>query len=181
MKSITFITWNQKKADYLAKYLWIEVLHEKIDLDEIQSLELEEIVEHKVKQAYEKIKKPVIVEDASLEFTALGRLPGPFIKFFFEEMWLEKICTLLWDMDRGAISRTIYGYYDGEQLELFKGEHPGLIAKSPRGDNGYGWDRIFEPTGYNWLTRAELSEDDHRKNYLQIKPLEKVREFLMGK
>ncbi len=49
-------------------------------------------------------------------------------------------------MDRGAISRTVYGYYDGTQLELFKGAHPGLIAMSPRGDNGYGWDRIFEPT-----------------------------------
>ena len=179
MQSITFITGNQKKADYLARYLGFPVEHIKLDLEEIQSMELQEIVEHKVKQAYEKIKKPVIVEDASLEFTALGKLPGPFIKFFIEEMWLEKICTLLWDMDRGAISRTIYGYYDGEQLEFFEWEHPGLFAKSPRWENGYGWDKIFEPIGYNWLTRAELGEDDHRKNYLQIKPLEKVRDFLM--
>ena len=86
MQSITFITGNQKKADYLARYLGFPIEHIKLDLDEIQSLELQEIVEHKVKQAYAKIKKPVIVEDASLEFTALGRLPGPFIKFFFEEM-----------------------------------------------------------------------------------------------
>lgn len=181
MQPITFITGNQKKADYLARYLGFPIEHIKLDLDEIQSLDLDEIVEHKVKQAYEKIKKPVLVEDASLEFIALGRLPGPFIKFFFEEMWLDKICTLLWDMDRGAISRTVYGYYDGTQLELFEGAHPGVITKSPRGDNGYGWDRIFEPAGYNWLTRAELDEEDHRKNYLQIKPLEKVREFLMSR
>ena len=53
----------------------MEVLHEKIDLDEIQSLDLREIVEHKVRQAYEKIKKPVLVEDTSLRFEALGKLP----------------------------------------------------------------------------------------------------------
>ena len=75
MHSITFITGNQKKADYLAKYLGLEVLHEKVDLDELQSLDLREIVEHKVRQAYEKVGKPVIVEDVSLTFTALGRLP----------------------------------------------------------------------------------------------------------
>ncbi len=55
MQSITFITGNQKKADYLAKYLGFPIEHQKIDLDEIQSLDLREIVEHKVKQAYEKV------------------------------------------------------------------------------------------------------------------------------
>jgi inosine/xanthosine triphosphate pyrophosphatase family protein len=75
MQSITFITGNQKKADYLAQYLGIEVQHEKLDLDEIQSLDLREVVEHKVRQAYEMVKKPVLVEDTSLTFVALGKLP----------------------------------------------------------------------------------------------------------
>lgn len=178
MQRITFITGNQHKADYLEKYLGFSVGHIKLDLNEIQSLDLNEIVEHKVKEAYAKIKKPVLVEDASLEFSALGRLPGPFIKFFIEEMGLEKICSMLWNLDRSAISRTVYGYYDGIRLELFEASHPGMIAKNPRGKNGYGWDQIFEPTGYRWLTRAELNEVDHQKNYLQIKPFEKVRDFL---
>lgn len=51
------------------------MLHEKIDLDEIQSLDLREIVEHKVRQAFEKTGKPVLVEDTSLRFEALGNLP----------------------------------------------------------------------------------------------------------
>jgi len=46
-------------------------MHEKIDLEEIQSLDLREIVEHKVRQAYDVVKKPVLVEDTSLRFTAL--------------------------------------------------------------------------------------------------------------
>ncbi len=66
MAHITFITGNQNKADYLSKFLDISLAHCKIDLDEIQSLSLSEIVEHKVKQAYSIIKKPVLVEDTSL-------------------------------------------------------------------------------------------------------------------
>jgi len=61
----------------------------KIDLDELQSLDLRVIVEHKVRQAYEKVGGPVLVEDVSLEFLALGRIPGPFIKFFEQEIGLE--------------------------------------------------------------------------------------------
>lgn len=71
MQSITFITGNQKKADSLIKFLGLPILHQKIELEELQSLDLKVIVEHKVKQAYEKIGKPVLVEDVSLEFTAL--------------------------------------------------------------------------------------------------------------
>jgi inosine/xanthosine triphosphate pyrophosphatase family protein len=38
MNEITFITGNQGKADFLAKHLGVEVGHQKLDLDEIQSL-----------------------------------------------------------------------------------------------------------------------------------------------
>lgn len=92
MPKITFITGNPKKAEYLEKYLGFPIEHIKLDLDELQSLDLYEIVEHKVRQAYAKIGKPVLVEDASLEFSAFGRLPGTFIKFFLEEMSEETIC-----------------------------------------------------------------------------------------
>ena len=55
----------------MEKYLDFEVQHKKIDLDEIQSMSLEEIVEHKVKQAYDVVKGPVLVEDVALEFEGL--------------------------------------------------------------------------------------------------------------
>ncbi len=75
MKKVTFITGNQAKADYLESFLGFPIDHVKVDLDELQSLDLEKIVEHKVKQAYAEIGKPVVVEDVSLEFEALGKLP----------------------------------------------------------------------------------------------------------
>ncbi|HXH26663.1 MAG TPA: non-canonical purine NTP pyrophosphatase [Candidatus Acidoferrum sp.] len=175
--SITFITGNQSKADYLAKYLGFEVEHHKLDLDELQSLDLKQIVEHKVRQAYEKLHAPVIVEDVSLEFTAFGRLPGPFIKFFLWEMSSQQICSLLDDKRREAVGRCMFGYFDGAVLKLLEGELHGKIANQPAGNNGFGWDDIFIPDGYD-VTRAQLDEEDYRKVYLQIRPLTALKTFL---
>lgn len=177
MKHITFITGSQNKADYLAKYLGFPVEHRKLDLDELQSLDLKEIVTHKVKQAYQQVKAPVIVEDVSLEFTALGRLPGTFIKFFLNEMSFETLCSLLDGKGRKAVARCVFGYYDGENLELFEGSLNGEIPMKPEGENGFGWDQVFIPEGYA-VTRASLNEEDDRKTYIQIKPFQQLKEFL---
>ena len=177
---ITFITGNQKKAEYLAKYLGFPVEHKKFDLDEIQSLDLREIVEHKVRQAYAQIKGPVIVEDVSLEFAALSALPGPFIRFFIEKVPLETICSLVDGKTRQATARCVFGYYDGEEIKFFEGKLDGEIAKTPTGENGFGWDKIFIPEGYT-VTRASLSEEDDRKTYLQLKPFAALKEFLQNK
>lgn len=180
MANITFITGNQNKADYLAKYLGHPVDHVKLDLDEIQSLDLKEIVEHKVRQAYDKIKKPVIVEDVALEFAALGGLPGPFIKFFVEKVPFESICSMINGNSRKATARCVFGYFDGKDVELFEGSLEGEIAEAPSGNNGYGWDKIFIPQGYE-VTRASLGEEEDQKTYLQIKPFAKLKEYLESK
>ncbi|HEY4518230.1 MAG TPA: non-canonical purine NTP pyrophosphatase [Candidatus Paceibacterota bacterium] len=176
---VTFITGNQKKADYLAKYLGHPVKHLKLDLDEIQSLDLREIVEHKVRQAYDKIKAPVIVEDVSLEFEALGGLPGPFIRFFVDNMPFETMCEMINGKSRRATAKATMGYYDGQTLKLFEGGLGGEIALKPSADNGFDWDRIFIPDGYK-VTRAELSEEDDQKTYLLIKPFAALKEFLIN-
>jgi len=178
MKEAVFITGNQKKADYLSKYLGHPVEHIKVDLDEIQSLDLKEVVRHKVLQAYEQVKKPVLVEDVALEFRALGRLPGTFIRWFIEELSFEQICTLLDGKDRSATARCVFGYYDGTEERYFEGSLNGSIPQKPAGGGGYGWDSIFIPEGYE-KTRAELSEEDDRITYLKIKPFGQVKEFLL--
>ena len=177
MNTITFITGNQSKADYLAKYLGFPVTHVKLDLDEIQSLDLKKIVEHKVRQAYEEVQGPVLVEDVSLEFEALGGLPGPFIRFFVEEVPFETICSMIHGKTRKATARCVFGYYDGQRMELFEGSLKGEIAEMPAGEKGFGWDRIFIPEGYT-CTRAELSEEDDQKTYRQIKPFAALKTFL---
>ena len=52
MKTPIFISGNQNKIDYLSKTLGLNLPHQKIDLDEIQSADPKVVIEHKVKQAY---------------------------------------------------------------------------------------------------------------------------------
>ena len=68
MNKLTFITGNAGKAKYLSDYFHLQVDHVKLNLPEIQSLSLKEVVEDKAKRAYEIVKSPVIVEDVSMIF-----------------------------------------------------------------------------------------------------------------
>ncbi len=141
-------------------------------------MDLRQIVEHKVKQAYNTINGPVLVEDVSLEFEELNGLPGPFIKFFVDNVPFEKICNLVKE-NRKATARCVFGYFDGKKLELIEGKLDGEISLTPRGENGYGWDKLFIPKGYD-ITRAEMNEEDNHKTYLLSKPIDKVRDFLLS-
>lgn len=175
-----FITGNAGKAKYLAKYLGVELEHIKLDIDEIQSLDLKEVVHHKVREAYKKVGKPVLVEDVSLEICSMGRLPGPLIKWFLEELSSEQIAQLADGGDRRAIGRCMFGYYDGENEHYIEGELHGTIAKEPSGGNGFGWDGVFIPDGYD-VTRAELTEEEYEKVYRLIRPLDNLKAFLQQK
>ena len=179
--NVTFITGNQHKAEYLEKLLGLQINHQKVELDELQSLDLHEIVEHKVRQAYEIVKKPVLVEDVSLEFSELGKVPGPFIKCFLNSSGEEACCRMLDGFDdRTATIRCTFGYYDGRKVELFDSAMPGTISTVPKGDNGYGFDRIFICDGYD-ITRAEMTSDENEQTYRDLmKPIILVRSFLSG-
>lgn len=81
--------------------------------------------------------------------------------------------------DRSAYGSVIYGYFDGNNLRFFEGRLNGTIAEHPRGDGGYGWDRIFIPDGYNNLTRAELSAQDDIETYNKLRDTKGLLDFLM--
>jgi len=164
--SVTFITGNQDKADFLARSLGVKLTHKKIELDELQSFSLREITEHKARQAYAAIKGPVLVEDVALTCHALGRLPGTFIKWFLHELSLQQICDLLPDDNRVATAAVCYCLFDGSTLKFFDGEVSGMITTAPRGDNGFGFDPIFIPTGQS-QTYGEMSDAGIRRYSLR--------------
>ena len=179
MKTPLFITGNQSKADYLSRQLGFDIPHRKLDLDEIQSTDLHEIVKHKLIQAYEECKQPVLVEDVSLEFNALNGLPGPYIKWFVDQAGAEQCCRMLDGFsDRSATIKCTFGYYDGNTMEFFDSALPGAIAETPRGENGFGFDTFFINEGYE-ITRAEMSQEENERTYADLmKPFALVREFL---
>jgi inosine/xanthosine triphosphate pyrophosphatase family protein len=78
MNYITLVTGNPHKLAELREVFppTIELKSMKLDLDEIQTLDLHEIVRHKLHQAYEIVNSPVIIEDVSAELGALNGLPG---------------------------------------------------------------------------------------------------------
>lgn len=182
MKQPIFVTGNQHKADHLAKLLNVPLKHQKIDVDEVQSSHVEEVAIHKAKQAYSIVKEPVLIEDVALQFVGLDGLPGPFIKFFIQmDDGLEKLCRIADILaTRQAVGECVYAYYDGAHLELFHGRLDGVIADTPKGENGFGWDKIFCPEGYDGRTRAELTDEEYDAVYRVIKPIDKVRVFLQA-
>ncbi|MBP7857800.1 MAG: non-canonical purine NTP pyrophosphatase [Candidatus Saccharimonadales bacterium] len=179
MQAVTFISGNAHKAAYLQRQLGIPVAHNAVALDEIQSLDLQEIVAHKLKEAFSVVKSPVLAEDVSLGFYALGGLPGPYIKWFIENAGTAACCKMLGGFpDRSALITCMYGYYDGTEMQFFASEMKGTISEKPRGNNGFGFDSIFIMDGFS-KTRAELPQKDIEKSYAeQMKPFAAVRDFL---
>jgi non-canonical purine NTP pyrophosphatase (RdgB/HAM1 family) len=178
MKELVFITGNQHKADYLAKWLGLPVEHQKIDLDEIQSLDSHEVAEHKVRQAYQQVQKPVLIEDVAMTFTAMGRLPGTLIKWFLGELKVDGLCRLADGLaTREAVVSITYALFDGSQTHYFEASVTGKIAPEPRGALGFGWNAIFIPNGtdktYAEMTDEELNPFSHRS-----KAIEKLRDYL---
>jgi len=178
MKKIVFITSHPKKAEEISWHLGHPVTHHKLDLPEIQSLDPHEVVRVKAEEAYRRLRCPVLVEDYSLRFEALGTLPGPLIKWFLQELQVEGICRLLDNYDsRTAYALDLFAYCDEDGLHIFDGIMKGTIASSIRGKTGYGTDSIFIPDGQD-KTWGEMNKDEQINYSLRRIGLKKLEEFL---
>lgn len=179
--NVVFISSNQHKADYLAKWLGRPIAHHKLDIEEVQSLDLRTVTEHKARQAYERLQQPVLVEDVALTFTAMGRLPGTFIKWFLEELDNDGLCALADGLvHRGAMVAICYALYDGAHIEYFEHRVEGRIAPSPRGTHGFGWNPIFIPEGSD-KTYAEMTDSELRLFSFRAPAVDKLAAYLHGK
>lgn len=176
--SITFVTGNQKKVEWMQKFLTVPLEHAKVDLPELQSLDIREVVTHKAQEAYRQLQRPIIVEDTALVFLAFGQLPGPLVKWFLTQIGNEGMCRMLHgETDRRGVAQVCYAIYDGEHMELFYNERTGIIPEEPRGDLGFGWDPIFIPDGQP-KTWGEMTEAEQRATLLRRPPLEKIQAYL---
>jgi non-canonical purine NTP pyrophosphatase (RdgB/HAM1 family) len=180
MPNVVFVTGNPNKAKYFSELVGMPIEHHSAETEEIQSLDLVKIAKHKAKDAYAQLKRPVLVEDTGLVIQSLGNLPGPFIKWFIEEIGVKQICRLA-DMDknRSAEASDTFVYYDGKEFKHFVGSMKGSISEKPKGIGGYDWDRIFIPSG-NDRTLAEMEFEEYKKFHLKIKPVIQIRDFLQS-
>ena len=147
-----------------------------MQLEEVQSLNIKEVLRYKAIEAYRLVNKPVLVEDTSLTFTALGKLPGTFIKWF-ETLGNESLCRLLDAYnDRSAIYTIGFAMNDGKEVKTITVSSRGSIALHPQGV-GYGWNTIFMYQGLQ-STIAELTEEEKQRYSTRMKAIKKLEELL---
>lgn len=180
------MTGNAAKADYLKRFCDYPFDHHAVDLPEIQSLDLQEIVEAKAKTAHAILKKPVLVEDVSLVFNALGSLPGPLIKWFLKTLGNAGMAQLVSKYkDRSAVASVCYCLYDGKTAKFFRGSANGRIASEPKGDPKFGWNPIFIPDGQadekNPKTWAQMTDQEIETTAMRTKPLKDLKKYLNSK
>lgn len=175
MKRITFITGNKNKLKEFQSVMGEEFLidHKALDLPELQG-EVIDVAKEKAKAASALVEGPILIEDTSLSFNALGGLPGPYIKWFLSKLGLDGLNQMLVGFeDHSAIARCIFVYCAGagHEAQLCIGETKGKIVP-PRGSTAFGWDAVFEEesTGltYGEMTLAQKNLVSHRSRALTI-------------
>ena len=175
---LLFVTSNAGKAREVAAILGTSVERLDLDLPEIQALDVTEVARHKAQAAFERVGRPVIVEDTGLSLDALGGLPGALVRWFLGTIGPAGICALIpADADRGAVARTAVAYGDGGEVEVFVGETRGSIVAAPAGAGGFGWDPIFRPDGAAG-TFAEMDAAEKDAYSMRRRALEGLRERL---
>ena len=176
--NVHFVTSNPNKFRELSKQLELNLSRIDLDLQEIQTTDLHELVKFKLRLAYEHVQSPVIVEDTSLYFEAWNKLPGPLVKFFLKNIGLSGMVRALDEFsNNSATAACCLGFTkDGEIMHLFEGKVKGNIVE-PRGSQHFGWDAIFLPVGYH-RTFGEMSSQEKHQISPRGTAAKKFKDFL---
>ena len=159
----TFITSNKNKWEEVCKILNFKIPFKDLEIKEVQSLDLMEVLKEKAKEAYKIIKCPVVVEDVSLILKGYNNFPGPLVKWVIKSSGAEgiiKLCKGSKKFDAVAICGVCA--YDGKKFHYFEGKVQGKISKKIKGQNGFGWDPVFIPEGKR-KTFAEMKTEEKNK------------------
>jgi XTP/dITP diphosphohydrolase len=147
--------------------------------------ELEGNAIFKARYVYNLLHRPVFADDTGLEVEALGGEPGVKSARYAGESKssdanIEKLLSRLADTDdRRARFRTVIALVIDENEFLFEGVVRGEIIRERRGREGFGYDPVFIPEGYN-TTFAEMPLDEKNKISHRARAFEKLKEFLYG-
>ena len=195
MKRIVFATNNQHKLDEIRQILGNDFhilsladigCHEEIpeDHDTLQENALQKaqyIVDHYHVSCF--------ADDTGLEVDALGGEPGVHSARYAEgtdhdsEANMRKLLLKLGNNNnRRARFRTVIALLLEEngkwREEIFDGIVEGHIAREKKGNEGFGYDPIFVPDGYD-LSFAELGMDVKNTISHRARAVRKLADFLL--
>lgn len=157
IRPFVLVTGNRGKLAEARLLLGTDLEAAEVDLPEIQSLSYLEIVKAKADEAWRRLGRPLVVEEAGLDLTALNGFPGPLVKWMLEAVGAEGLAQTAHALgDTRAAARCFLLYKDADQEILAEGRTDGHLTLFGRGSHGFGWDPVFVPEGSRH-TFAELS------------------------
>ena len=195
-KEIVFATNNEHKLSEIRSILGEEFevkslndigCHEEIpeDFDT-----LEDNAAQKAHYIFDKYHVDCFADDTGLEVEALNGEPGVHSARYAEgtdhdsEANMDKLLQKLDGQDnRNARFRTVIALIQkGEpeaKVSLFQGTVYGVITQKKSGAEGFGYDPIFQPDGYD-QTFAELGNDIKNNISHRAHAVSKLAEFLLN-
>ena len=187
---IVFATNNQHKLSEIRQILGdrVEVLSLKdincdVDIPETGTT-LEANALQKAQYIYDHYHMDVFADDSGLEVDALHGAPGVYSARYAggdghdSEANMAKLLHELGENNnRRARFRTIIALIIQGQVHEFEGIVNGEIIRERRGGEGFGYDPIFQPEGYD-QTFAELGVEVKNQISHRARATQKLVEFL---
>jgi XTP/dITP diphosphohydrolase len=163
---LDFATANKGKfeeAEAVCKEFNVEVRRVDLKATEIQSENLEEIAVRALENALQKTETPIFVEDAGLFVEALNGFPGPYSSYAFKTIGIDGLLKLLQGsmMRKANFASAIALGYKRELLRVFTAETEGIILPTSRGNQGFGFDPVFQPV---WIQKTFAEMNLKEKN-----------------
>jgi inosine triphosphate pyrophosphatase len=166
------VTSNKNKYTELSLALEssFHCVQEAMEIVEIQGTS-DEIIEDKLRQAYDRIQGPVLVDDVSAGIEYLGwEFPGPYVKPLLQHNSVQHLADLF--EGSGVVGYCRLGLQvDSTTRIIVCGELRGKIVQ-PRGDRKFGFDPIFEvaDTGRTLaeMTLEEKNTFSHRGRAIEL-------------
>lgn len=181
MKVLYFATGNKEKVKEAQAILEIPIEIVNIEVDEVQSQDLEYVARKKAEEAFKVLEKPVIVDDVGFKIEAWGGFPGPLIKHLLNAMGNKGLLKAMEnETNRKITVQNVIALHDGDEVHTFLGEFHATLANEEKGEDGWGFDVIVIPEGER-LTLAELGTSHKNKMSHRALSLLKFKEYLESK
>ncbi len=153
------VTGNPHKRREARRITGLPIETVAIDLPEIQSGDLIEVLRHKADTAWRRLGRPVVVEETGLELACMNGFPGPLVKWMLAATGDEGIARIANRAgDPSVVARCALMLVDEDREVIAEGATAGRLVHPPRGEGGFGWDPVFEPDGLA-RTYAELGDE----------------------
>lgn len=179
-----FVTGNVHKfdeaRDVLSKYS-IATAMLNVEAVEIQDDSLRKIAEASALDAARRTGLPVFVEDAGLFIDTLSGFPGPYSSYVYRTIGTRGILKLMARSNqRNAFFHSFVAFCSsnerGEPL-CFEGTVKGRITRAERGQQGFGFDPIFEPEIKSGKTFGQMTTEEKNSYSHRMQALRKFAEW----